>query len=110
MRSRPEVREIALTVGKEPRRDGLIVGSFLFSTAPRSFLVQITDLSLDHRLYDQPVPAWFLANAKGDFPNLWPTPHPVVGSGLFRCEFWNQSASAQIIMLRLAVLEPCDPQ
>jgi hypothetical protein len=89
---------------------GLIVGSFLFSTAPTSFLVQIEDVSLDHKLYDQPVPAIFLANAKGDFPNLWSTPHPVVGSGLFRCEFWNQLTTPQLIFLVLAVLEPCDPQ
>jgi len=88
----------------------LIVGTFLFSTAPVSFLVQFTDLSLDHQIFDQPVPAWFLANAKGDFPNLWDTPYPVVGSGRFRFECWNQLDSPQIIQVVFAVLEPCDPQ
>lgn len=94
----------------------LIVGSYLFSTAPRSFLVQMTDTSLNHKLFDQPVPAWFLANAKCDFPNLWNTAHPVVGSGLFRMEFWNQALSSggapipAVIQLVLAVLEPCEPQ
>lgn len=72
-------------------------------------MVQLTDVSLDHEIFDQPVPAWFLANAKGDFPNIWDTPHPVVGSGLLRCEFWNQSADSQIIQLVLVVLDPCDP-
>jgi hypothetical protein len=88
----------------------LIIGTYLFSTSPTSFLAQLTDVSLDHKIFDQPVPALFLGNAKGDFPNLWDTPHPVVGSGLIRCEFWNQSPDPQIIMLVLAVLEPCDPQ
>lgn len=87
----------------------VIIGSMLFSTAPSSFMVQLTDVSLDHEIFDQPVPAWFLANAKGDFPNIWDTPHPVVGSGLLRCEFWNQSADSQIIQLVLVVLDPCDP-
>jgi hypothetical protein len=88
----------------------LIVGSSLFSTAPTSFLVQLTDVSLDHTIFDQPVPAIFLANAKGDMPNIWTTPHPVCGSGLFRCEFWNQLDTPQLIFLVLCVLEPCDPQ
>jgi hypothetical protein len=94
----------------------LIVGSILFSTAPRSFLFQMTDVSLSHKLYDQPVPAWFLANAKCDFPNLWNTPYPVVGSGLFRMEFWNQAVNGEgafvpaVIQLVLIAMEPCEPQ
>lgn len=94
--------------GLEIEPGSLIVGSFLFSTAPQSFLVQITDVSLNHKLFDQPVPALLLGNAKWNFPNLWATPHPVVGSGLFRMEFWNQLNSPQIIFLVLAVLDPCE--
>ena len=88
----------------------IIIGAYLFGTATTSFMLQITDMSLDHAIYDQPVPAWFLQNAKGDFPTLWDTPHPVVGEGLFRMEFWNQLSTPQIIQITLAVLEPCDPQ
>ncbi len=95
--------------GLEITPGSLIVGSILYSTAPTSFMVQLTDVSLNHSIFDQPVPAWFLANAKGDFPNLWDTPMPVVGSGLYRCEFWNQLTTPQLIFLVLLTLEPCDP-
>lgn len=88
----------------------IIVGTYLFSTNPENFLFQMTDVSLDHQIFDQPVPAWFISNAKGDFPNLWDTPHPVVGNGLFRMEFWNQTPNPQVIQVVFAVLEPCDPR
>jgi hypothetical protein len=83
---------------------------FVQATVPMSFLVQMTDLSLNHKLFDKPIPALLLSNAKGDQWNIWDTPHPVVGSGLFRMEFWNQDYLPQIMQLILAVLEPCDPQ
>jgi len=67
---------------------------------PPSFNVQITDQSLRHKWFDQPVPSYFLGNCKptflsgsqdvmGSAPNLLVSPYPVVGTGLFLIEIWN---------------------
>ena len=72
----------------------------LTAITPPQFNVQITDTSLGHKLFDEPVPSLFLANFKptyysavfviaGSFPNLLCAPYPVVGSGLFMVELWN---------------------
>jgi len=109
----------------------IIVGNFLYgnpwswltqgegpvvSYNPYNFLWRMTDVSFGgYRIWDDPLPAWFFANAKGDFPNLWDSPYPVTGDGLFNCEFWNQAVNSsgafipQIIQVILCVLEPCDP-
>lgn len=81
------------------------------------FSVQITDVSMDHKFFDEPIPAWFLSNYKptflgssllqvGAFPNLLCAPYPVVGSGLFSVEIWNASASQQRIELVIGTFEP----
>lgn len=75
---------------------------------PGSFSCQVTDLSIDHKLFSRPMPeAWFLNdNVLGfsqfppypsahlpytfpSFPRLLPVPYPVVGQGQFQVEFWN---------------------
>jgi hypothetical protein len=72
----------------------------LTAVTPPQFNVQITDTSLGHKFFDEPVPSLFLANFKptyysavfvlaGSFPNLLCAPYPVVGSGLFMVELWN---------------------
>lgn len=73
------------------------------------FSCQITDLSIDHKLFSRPAPeAWFIndnllsastgappypANTKGftfpSFVRLLPAPYPVVPPGQFQVEFWN---------------------
>jgi hypothetical protein len=108
----------------------IIVGNFLFGLSytwltsgtgpvltynPFQFLWRMTDVSFDHKLCDDLTPAWFWANAKGDFMNLWDSPYPVTGDGLFNCEFWNQAVNSsgafipQIVQVILCVLEPCTP-
>ena len=104
-----------VSYGLEITPGAIIIGNYLPSTNPVNFLWRMTDQSLNHRLWDDPVPAWFFSNAKGDFPNLWDSPYPVVGRGLFNCEFWNQLTNSdgnqipQIIQVVLCVLEPCKP-
>ena len=82
---------------------GLTGGEFptvITTIAPPQFNVQITDTSLGHKLFDEPVPSLFLGNYKptyysaafvlaGSFPSLMCAPYPVVGSGLFMVEIWN---------------------
>lgn len=88
------------------------------SSVPAAFNVQITDVSLDHRWFDDPVSSTFLANFKpeyqsgvalqtGSFPNLLCAPYPVTGSGLYMVEIQSTSASQQRIELVFGVLEVC---
>ena len=83
---------------------------------PKQFNVQIRDMSLQHNWWDQPIPAYHLANAKlthlsasqnevAAFPCLLDAPYPVVGTGLFRVEMWETSNVAQRLQLIFGVLE-----
>lgn len=87
-------------------------------SVPPQFTVQITDVSLEHRFWDQAVSSLMLANFKpifqngvttgmGSFPNLLCAPHPVVGSGQFDVEIQETSGAAQRIQLVIGVLEVC---
>ena len=99
--------------------------------SPGPFTVQVTDVSLQHTWWDDPVSSVFLANFKptfqaetsdnmGSFPNLLPTPYPVVGSGLFDVAIQNTDATvaaggiaqgvAQRIQLVFGVLEVCSAE
>ena len=95
-------------------------------SAPGKFTVQITDVSLEHKFWDEPVSSLMLSNFKptyqsaitsasapagginmGSFPNLLCTPHPVTGSGQFDIEIQETGNVAQRIQLVLGVLEVC---
>lgn len=99
--------------------------------SPGPFTVQITDVSLQHTWWDDPVSSVFLANFKptfqaedsnnmGSFPNLLTTPYPVVGSGLFDVAIQNTDSTvdaggiaqgvAQRIQLVFGVLEVCSAE
>jgi hypothetical protein len=97
-------------------------GSGYFLLNP--FLVQITDVRLDHRLFSQPVPdAYFIGFGAGVSGVGGPMrsmvkPYPVVPPGHFLVEFWNQFPPAPAvppypnnfqIQLTLVVAEP-DPE
>lgn len=59
------------------------------------FVFKVTDMSLGIELWDVPTPDIFVSNnGPGFFPWLLSSPYPVVGSGLFNVEFWNNSGSA----------------
>jgi hypothetical protein len=69
----------------KPAADGFDTPGFSF---------KMTDMSLQHEIWDTPQPdGFFCNNEPGEFPWLFPSPYPVVGSGLFKCEFWNNSGS-----------------
>lgn len=95
-------------------------------SAPGKFTVQITDVSLEHKFFDEPVSSLMLSNFKptyqsnevsasapagginmGSFPNLLCAPHPVVGSGQFDIEIQETSGAAQRVQLVIGVLEVC---
>ena len=85
-------------------------------STPGQFNVQIRDQSLKMDWFDQPVPSYFLANAKltylsvaqnvvGAFPGLFEAPYPVVGTGLFLVQIWETSGVQQRIEFVFGVLE-----
>jgi hypothetical protein len=94
------------------------------ASAPGRYTVQITDVSMEHQFWDEPVSSLMLSNHKpvyqdavtlnmGSFPNLMCAPHPVVGSGQFDIEIQNTAVDgdgnpvAQRIELVIGVLEVC---
>ena len=112
------------TYGLKITPGSLIFGFYLPGTAstfaPPQFNVQITDQSLRHKFWDEPIPSFFLGNFKptalsgnlllasggiGSFPNLPNCPYPVVGDGLFMVEIWETSGAQQRIQLVIGVLE-----
>ena len=112
------------TYGLKITTGSLIFGFYLpglvSTLAPNEFNVQITDQSLRHKFWDEPIPSFFLANFNptalsanlllasggiGSFPNLLNCPYPVVGDGLFMVEIWETSGVQQRIELVIGVLE-----
>ncbi len=100
---------------------GFYLPGLISTLRPLPFSVQITDTSLRHKFFDEPVPSIFLANFKPtgvstnpllvsgaiffSFPSLLNAPYPVVGSGLFKVDIWNTGATTQRIELIFGVLE-----
>lgn len=93
--------------------------SSVTASAPGAYTVQITDVSLEHKFFDDPVSSLLISNFKptyqsdvttnmGSFPALLVAPHPVVGSGQFDVEIQETSGSAQRIELVFGVLEVCN--
>lgn len=79
-------------------------GSFVWGLAHPSaadFVFQITDLSLGHEWFNQPISDYCIESA------FWPLPepYPVVYPGLFRIEVWNGFAGSATCELILCVAE-----
>ena len=88
------------------------------ASVPAAFTVQITDQSLQHKFFDDPVSSLFLSNYNptcesnvavqaGTSENFLAAPHPVTGNGLFLVEIQNTSTEQQRIELIFVVLEAC---
>jgi hypothetical protein len=67
---------------------GSLICGFQQSTQTPYFTCQFTDISTGLKFWDTPVSNVFVSNPAGDYPNLFNCPRQVVGSGMFRCEFW----------------------
>ena len=84
--------------------------------------IQITDKSgtEDYTIFDQPIPAYFLANARftyqtnlpfpvpgqfGSSPNLFPEPYAITGNGLLLVQLWETSGKTQRVEAVFGVLE-----
>lgn len=84
----------------------LIYGLYTYNSS--SWVVQVTDMSLDHQLFSEPVPVALLNNNQksSGFPNLLTCPHPVVGTGVFRVQLWNNSGGAKRVQMVFGCFEP----
>jgi hypothetical protein len=89
------------------------------SSAPAQYTVQITDVSLEHAFWDEPVSSLMLSNFKPEFqsdvddnmssfPNLLCAYHPVTGSGQFDIEIQETSGTEQRIQFVIGVFEVCN--
>lgn len=99
---------------------GFYLPGLITTLAPIPFSVQITDTTLRHKFFDEPVPSIFLANFKPtglstnpllasgaifSFPSLLNCPYPVIGSGQFKVDIFNSGPTSQRIELIFGVLE-----
>ena len=93
----------------------IIWGVFLDTS--QTFAVQITDQTLKHELFSEPVSSIFLSNNHpvafspsqnifSNAANFLDAPHPVTGDGLFLVQIWNDSGSTERIQVVLGCLEP----
>lgn len=95
----------------------LVPGSIIWGLWPGQMsnldmVIQITDVNLGHKFFQDPVTVRFLltigANA-GRFPSytLLPTPHPVTGDGLFTLEVWGDPDDVAALILGVAEVTDC---
>lgn len=111
-----------VTYGMRITPGSLIYGFYLpleVVLLENTYTVQITDVSLGHKWFDDPVAAVFLSNFKptyqsnyrinlSGFPHLLCAPYPVVGSGQFDVEIQETSGVQSRIELVFGVLEACN--
>lgn len=68
--------------------------------------VQITDVGLDHKFFNDPIPWAYLSNGKPFAANLVLVAYPIVEPGRLLVEFWNTSGEELRVQLPFVVLEP----
>jgi hypothetical protein len=91
---------------------GSLIWGFVFDVNTGNPAVQLTDVNMGHQFFQDPVNAQFLKTQGanfGRFPSftLLPTPHPVVGDGLFTFEAWGTPADSVILILGVAEVTTC---
>ena len=87
-------------------------------SVPPSFTLQVRDIDLGLRLWDDPIASLFASNFKptfqsnvntnmGSFVHLLPRPRPVCGTGMFEVEIQETGGITQRIQVVFGVLEVC---
>ena len=91
---------------------GSLIWGFWGYFTNEDMVVQLTDVNLGHQFFQAPVTTRLLitrgANA-GRFPSytLLPTPHPVVGDGLFTLELWGDPGDIGCVIFGVAEVTDC---
>ena len=112
-----------VTYGMRITPGSLIFGFYLpleIVLLENQFTVQITDVQLEHKFWDEPIGSLMVSNFKptyqsnyrvnlSGFPNLLCAPHPVTGMGQFDIEIQETSGVGNHrIEFVLGVLEACN--
>jgi hypothetical protein len=74
--------------------------------------IQFTDVELGHEFFQEPIETRFLmtkGTIQGWMPSytMLPTPHPVVGTGLFTLEAWGVPGDTFFMILGVAEVADC---
>jgi hypothetical protein len=95
----------------------LVPGSFIkgfWLTPGLTGSLQITDVNLGHKFFQEPADVTLMNAAASAVEGARfqsgvtiPTPHPVVGDGLFTLEFWGTVASRFYIIFEIAEVSDC---
>jgi hypothetical protein len=90
----------------------LIWGFYGGGFSNNQMAVQLTDVNLGHQFFQDPVTVEFLNTfgaGQGRFQGytILPTPHPVVGDGLFTLEVWGEPGDVAELVLLVAEVTTC---
>lgn len=108
-------KQIVPASGKITYNFHLLPGSFIvgFWLLPGvDGALQITDVNLGHKFFQEPANTLLLQTpgvAGALYPSftLLPTPHPIVGDGLFTAEFWGTPGGRFYMVLLVAEVSDC---
>ena len=89
---------------------GSIIVGMLVPNQP--WALQLTDVALGHQFFQDPLTvsqAFTNGAFRGRIPGtmLFPTPHPVVGEGLFSFEAWGTPGHTVVLILLVAEVTQC---
>lgn len=109
------LNQVIPVTGKIEYNFFLVPGSVIWGMWPAfgSQAFQLTDVSMGHEFFQEPMTSSLMAptNANGgnSFPGftLLPTPHPVVGDGLFTLEVWGTPGDPFFMLLGVAEVTNC---
>jgi hypothetical protein len=112
----PDVsHQVVPASGKIEYNFHLPAGSLIWGLLPpegSAAAIQLTDVTLGHEFFQEPVQVNFLVTPgglRGRMPpwSLLPTPHPVVGDGLFTFEAWDVPGVTFVMLLGVAEVTTC---
>ena len=67
---------------------GIYMNGLAVPSGPNNFSMQITDLGLSYKWFNDPIAQQFF-NSDPGAPYLFPALYPVMNPGTFFCEFWS---------------------
>lgn len=112
----PELLQSTMPAGGKMQYNfHLLPGSLIWAMWPTNnplVSVQLTDVGLGHQFFQEPIQADQISTtgaSTGYMPSftLLPTPHPVVGDGLFTFEAWGPAGVTFVLLLGVAEVTNC---
>ena len=111
----PVENQIVPASGKIIFNFHLVPGSIIYGFYAQKnveFVIQLTDVGLGHKFWQEPETSNNIitrGSGRARFPSftLLPTPHPVVGEGLFTVELWAAVGARVYVILAVAEVTDC---